>query len=283
MPRPGLSRSQDQVNILLKFPLEQQVGGDTIAALVNPDRQVRREARSDLRLATRLEDHDLLSAGMATGQVNAAQARAIVAALDRLPRTGEFAVSVEQRHQAEAYLVACAAEHDATRARALLQESVELSTIPGEEITVGLLTACMVSGRLRDWELTLALAGRSFEGSRWALAPSQAATTLAECARALAETNPDVAGLLQGASYNAFAQSNPMPGDGHQSQRSSEGNFVLDALRETGRIVGATLGAEKRRELAAAGAAMSIDEAVTCALANIDPKLLTGPIASIDR
>jgi subtilisin len=44
MARPGLSRAQDQVNILLRFPLEQQVGSDTIAALSNPDRSVRREA-----------------------------------------------------------------------------------------------------------------------------------------------------------------------------------------------------------------------------------------------
>ena len=50
-------------------------------------RQVRRDARSDLKLATKLEHHDLLSAGMAAGQVNPAQARAIVAALERLPRT----------------------------------------------------------------------------------------------------------------------------------------------------------------------------------------------------
>ena len=44
MPRPGLSRAQDQVNILLKFPLEQQLGGDTVAALASPDRGARREA-----------------------------------------------------------------------------------------------------------------------------------------------------------------------------------------------------------------------------------------------
>ncbi len=44
MPRPGLSRAQDQINILLKFPLEQQLGGDTVAALESADRQVRREA-----------------------------------------------------------------------------------------------------------------------------------------------------------------------------------------------------------------------------------------------
>ena len=171
------------------------------------------------------------------------------------------------------------ADSDPSRARKLLREGVERSTVPGEEITGGLLTACMVAGRLRNWELTLALAGRSFVNDRWALASAQVATTLAECARAFGETKPDVAGLLLGAAYNAFAQANPMPADGHRS-RSSEGNFVLGGLREASRIVSVALGDEKRRELAATGSAMSMDEAVTCALSNIDPKLLTGPIGA---
>ena len=56
-------------------------------------RQVRRDARSDLKLAQALEYHQLVSTGMAEGRVNVAQARAIVASLDKLPATGEFAVS----------------------------------------------------------------------------------------------------------------------------------------------------------------------------------------------
>ena len=52
---------------------------------------------------------------------------------------------------------------------------------------------------------------------------------------------------------------------------------------EAGEIVGATLGDDRRRELRRQGAAMTMDDAVSYALANIDPKLLTGPIASIDR
>ncbi|MGO8849390.1 hypothetical protein [Mycobacterium sp.] len=55
-------------------------------------------------------------------------------------------------------------------------------------------------------------------------------------------------------------------------------NFVLAALRETGDIVAAALGDQHRRELPTTGAAMSMDEAVSYALANIDPKLLTGPV-----
>src|SRR6478735_5354645 len=82
-------------------------------------RQVRRDARSDLKLAQQLEEHACLSAAMSTGAVNVAQARAIVASLSRLPKTGEFAVTVEQRAAAEAHLVELAAHHDAKALRML--------------------------------------------------------------------------------------------------------------------------------------------------------------------
>ncbi len=82
-------------------------------------RQVRRDARSDLRHAQRLEHHDVLSTAMAAVAVNVAQSRAIVAALDRLPRTGAFAVTAEQRLAAEKHLVDLAAHHDAKELRIL--------------------------------------------------------------------------------------------------------------------------------------------------------------------
>ncbi len=56
---------------------------------------------------------------MAEGRVNTAQARAIVAALDKLPTTGEFAVNTEQRAAAETHLVALAEHHDAKALRIL--------------------------------------------------------------------------------------------------------------------------------------------------------------------
>jgi hypothetical protein len=82
-------------------------------------RQVRRDARADLRLAQVVEDHEVLAAAMAAGRVNLAQGRAIVASLERLPPTGRFAVSPEQRAAAEAHLVELAAEHDAKALRIL--------------------------------------------------------------------------------------------------------------------------------------------------------------------
>ena len=49
-------------------------------------------------------------------------------------------------------------------------------------------------------------------------------------------------------------------------------------MREAGDIVTAAVGEERRQQLRAEGAAMTLDEAVSYALAHIDPKLLTGPI-----
>ena len=62
---------------------------------------------------------EVLAAAMAAGRVNLAQARAIVASLERLPRTGQFAVSAEQRAAAETHLVELAAHHDAKALRVL--------------------------------------------------------------------------------------------------------------------------------------------------------------------
>ena len=59
------------------------------------------------------------------------------------------------------------------------------------------------------------------------------------------------------------------------------GNFVFQALRETANSLRQQSGDERPRELRSTGAAMGLDEAAY-ALADIDPKLLTGPIASID-
>ena len=76
-------------------------------------RQTRIAARSDLNLSRALDQHSALAAALAAGRANIAQARVIVKALDRLPSAGEFAVSQEQRVQAEEHLVGLAEVHDA--------------------------------------------------------------------------------------------------------------------------------------------------------------------------
>jgi hypothetical protein len=81
--------------------------------------QVRRDTRSELKLAQKLDHHDTLSSAMARGDVNLAQALAIVASLEQLPTRGEFAISPEQRTAAEVHLVKLAADHDAQQLRYL--------------------------------------------------------------------------------------------------------------------------------------------------------------------
>jgi predicted ATPase len=53
------------------------------------------------------------------------------------------------------------AEADPERARAALRESIDRATTPGQEVSSGLLTASLVAGKLRDWELALSVAGHS--------------------------------------------------------------------------------------------------------------------------
>jgi hypothetical protein len=55
----------------------------------------------------------VLAGALGAGHGNAAQARVIVKALDRLPTSGPFAVSADQRLHAEEHLVGLAADYDA--------------------------------------------------------------------------------------------------------------------------------------------------------------------------
>ncbi|MGZ5377487.1 MAG: hypothetical protein ACXWD8_05520 [Mycobacterium sp.] len=113
----------------------------------------------------------------------------------------------------------------------------------------------------------------------------QSAPCLALCARALVEDRPEVAGVLRGAAYSGFhrgaSRSHSTPPN--QGASDSSTNFILAALRETGELVAAALGEERRQQLRTEGAAMNMDEAVVYALSNIDPKVLSNPIASILR
>jgi hypothetical protein len=172
-------------------------------------------------------------------------------------------------------------ERDPERARSLLREVIQRSITPGAELPGGYLTGCLVASRLGDWGLTLTLTAKTMYLYRWSLYPPQVATCLAECARALADDEPQIAGVLHGAAYAAFRRASPAAQPTRRSEDALDNpntNFLLTYQRETGDIVAAAIGDERRRELRAQGAAMSMDEAMSYALANIDPKLFTGPI-----
>jgi hypothetical protein len=91
-----------------------------------------------------------------------------------------------------------------------------------------------------------------------------------------------VAGVLRGAAYAAYRCGSTGQSSPDTTRGNPRVNYLLKALREAGDIVTAALGEERRQQQRAEGAATTLDEAVSYALANIDPKLLTGPIASID-
>jgi predicted ATPase/class 3 adenylate cyclase len=165
------------------------------------------------------------------------------------------------------------ADRDAERARALLDESVERCKNPSEASPSGVLTACLVAARLMDWQLTTAMAVQSMHLERWIMAPLQLAPCLALCARAVAESRPETAGVLQGAAYATFRRAASQAGDEKRARTTPVGpnaNFVLTALHEAGEIVARELGQQRAHDLRTAGKAMSMDEAITYALANVD-------------
>jgi hypothetical protein len=111
---------------------------------------------------------------------------------------------------------------------------------------------------------------------RWNMvATLQAAPFLAFCARALTQDQPELAGLLQGAAYAAFRSETTSlwPQREDTASPDDSAHFLRKVLRETNDLVVAALGEGRSRELRDAGLAMSTDEAISNALANIDPQL----------
>ena len=103
--------------------------------------QSRRDARGDLELAHRLDSLPLLLAAMTTGAVNVAQARAVVKSLDRLPSSGEFAVSLDQRARAEAHLVGLCSTYDAAEIAVLGRRIFEVVAPEAAEAYDGTMLA----------------------------------------------------------------------------------------------------------------------------------------------
>ena len=170
------------------------------------------------------------------------------------------------------------AERDPNRAKAVLRESIELASSPGQEVATGFLTASLVATRLGDWNVALALAARTMVLWRWVRTVMAAAPSLGVCARALAEDRPEVAGVLRGAAYAAYRRGSTGQSSPDKERGNPSVNYLLQALREAGDIITAALGEERRQRLRTEGAALTMDEAVSYALANIDAELLTGPI-----
>ena len=82
-------------------------------------RQVRREARADLRLAEKVQTHEVLAAAMTRAGSTSPRPARSWRRWSGSRGTGQFAVSAEQRAAAETHLVELAAEHDAKALRVL--------------------------------------------------------------------------------------------------------------------------------------------------------------------
>jgi predicted ATPase/class 3 adenylate cyclase len=161
---------------------------------------------------------------------------------------------------------------DPARARALLLESIERAQTPDGEITQSHITACLVAALLRDWRLTLQLVARSMSVWRWNMvAALQAAPFMALCARAIAQDQPEMSALLQGAARTGFRSNSAL--NTSRGLSSGADHFFVGVMREATEIVDAALGAVRRRELQNQGGAMTTDEAVSYTLANLDPAL----------
>lgn len=118
-------------------------------------RQRRTHARSDLRLARALEHHPATATGMATGAVNADQARVIVRSVDRLPTKGDFAVDAEQRVAAEQHLVDLARRHDAKQLEVLGARLLEVIAPDLAEAYEGRLLEAQEAAAARKTSLTM--------------------------------------------------------------------------------------------------------------------------------
>lgn len=110
--------------------------------------------------------------------------------------------------------------------------------------------------------------------------PTVTGPCLALFARAVATKKPEIGGVLHGAGYATLRQGSGMSDSTRRpdARNGPNPNFLIGALHETGDLVAGALGAQRAHELRRMGAAMSMDEAVSYALANFDPNLLTGPI-----
>ncbi|KQT91621.1 hypothetical protein ASG49_11510 [Marmoricola sp. Leaf446] len=122
-------------------------------------RQRRSHARSDLKLARSLEQHQPTASGLAAGVVNADQARVIVRSVDRLPIDGDFAIDPDRRLAAEHHLVALARHHDAKDLEVLGARVFEVIAPDLAEAYEGRLLVAQEAVAARKTSLTMSDSG----------------------------------------------------------------------------------------------------------------------------
>jgi predicted ATPase/class 3 adenylate cyclase len=163
------------------------------------------------------------------------------------------------------------ADRDPDRARALLQEALDLNASLGYQQTYELVGMTLVAARLADWCFTARLAGPTIRHLHWMGERPMLTGIFNVSARALADSDPEAAAVIQGAARTlALAVTTGSPKHGAASGTDTRADFFVETRRETTRRLIDRLGDDRRHELQARGAAMDGDDAVAFALAHLD-------------
>ncbi len=183
-----------------------------------------------------------------------------------------------------AALAAALTDLDPGRARALLRESNELRTSLGYEAWGELTQSVLISARLEDWPLTLAVAAPAIRHLHWVGNRPLLSSMFNVVAAAVVASEPDAAAVLQGAarrlvavvSVRSDAAGGGSSGSGRPTGRSGGSggsggapdttDFVTQLRRATTGQLVELLGEPRFRELRSEGEAMEFDDAVAYAL-----------------
>jgi hypothetical protein len=161
---------------------------------------------------------------------------------------------------------------DPTRARALLDE---IQGDPAAENYGEATQLTLAAAVIGEWSLAARFATRSIPLLHWVNHRPYLQIVLTLAARILAPTDPESAATIQGA-----ARALIVPGDsartderrGESTPGGAEGGvgLLVDAARDTTRLLTDALGRERLRELRGRGAALGTDTAVAYTLSRLD-------------
>jgi predicted ATPase len=173
-------------------------------------------------------------------------------------------------------------DQDPHRARALLQESVQLGRTLGLEGSTLSTQAALIAAKARDWTLALELAEPAMRNLHWAGVHSQLSAMFNLAARAIAPSDAACAAVLQGAARRLATTAMPPPpaesASGTDTAPTGETapagtSFVIELRRETTGLVRERLGQARLAQLRAEGEAMDEDHAVAYAVEIISKAL----------
>src|SRR5262249_10498167 len=130
-----------------------------------------------------------------------------------------------------------------------------------------------------DWHLTARLAGPTIRSLHWANSWAMLAGIFNVSARALCETDPKAAAMIQGAARSlALAITPASSADSTSSSTDNPAALIIETRRATTRLLNEALGNDLLRELRERGAALHRDDAIGYMLARLDEFLARGDV-----